>query len=207
MRLKRKNLIIIYLFTASIFLTGLWRFSENEKVFVLEVDNDRLDSISVIVEDIYYYEDGTESCFSQAVFSGSVLPLNNGIVTSAFGYRNDPFSSQDEQTFHNGIDIAVELQTEVLSVSPGIVSFAEYDEVGGNFVKIDHGNGFESYYGHLSEIKVNVGEKITVGQVIGLSGDSGKVTGPHLHFGLYYNGIPVDPDVYFNITKLISHSE
>ena len=94
-----------------------------------------------------------------------------------------------------------------MSVSSGIVCFAEYDEVGGNFVKIDHGNGFKSYYGHLSEIKVNVGEKITVGQVIGLSGDSGKVTGPHLHFGLYYNDIPVDPDVYFNITKLISHSE
>ena len=110
-------------------------------------------------------------------------------------------------SLHSGMDIAVGMGTEVYSIFTGVVVSAKYDDVGGNFIKIDHGNGFESYYGHLSEFKVNEGQKVSAGQVIGLSGDSGKVTGPHLHFGLYYNGAPVDPDVYLNITKLLNPSE
>lgn len=205
MKIKRKNLIIIYLFTAAVFITGLWRFSENEKVYVLENDYDRLSNIAAIVDDIYYLE--SANCFSATVFAESVLPLNYGTVTSDFGYRNDPFGSESKIDLHSGMDIAVEMETEVFSVFSGIVVSSEYDDIGGNYIKIDHENGFESYYGHLSELKVSEGENVSAGQVIGLSGDSGKVTGPHLHFGLYYNGIPVDPDVYLNITGLLSPSE
>ena len=204
MKIKRKNLIIIYLFTASVFLTGIWRFSQNEKICVWENDYTRLDNIAVIVEDIYYNE--SENCFTAPAFSECILPLKYGTVTSAFGYRDDPFGSGSED-LHSGMDIAVEMNTEVFSVFSGTVVSAAYDDIGGNFIKIDHNNGFESYYGHLSQIKVNEGEKISAGQLIGFSGDSGKVTGPHLHFGLYYNGNPVDPDVYLNITKLLNPSE
>ena len=67
MKIKRKNLIIIYLFTAAVFITGLWRFSENEKVYVLENDYDRLSNIAAIVDDIYYLE--SANCFSATVFA------------------------------------------------------------------------------------------------------------------------------------------
>ncbi len=205
MKIKRKNLIIVYLFTASVFLTGLWRFSQNEKIHVLENDYERLESIAVIVEDIYYNE--AENCLSETVFEECFLPLQFGTVTSGFGYRNDPFGAEAKKTLHSGIDIAVDMNSEIFSVFGGTVVSAEYDEIGGNYIRIDHHNGFESYYGHLSQIKVNEGEKVSAGQIIGYSGDSGKVTGPHLHLGLYYNGNPVDPDVYLNITNLLDPSE
>ncbi len=205
MKIKRKNLIIVYLFTASVFLTGLWRFSQNERIYALENDYERLESIAVIVEDIYYNE--TKSCFSETVFKECFLPLQFGTVTSGFGYRSDPFGTETKQTMHSGIDIAVSMDSAVFSVFGGTVVSAEYDDVGGNFIKIDHNNGFESYYGHLSQFKVSEDEKVSAGQIIGYSGDSGKVTGPHLHFGLYYKGNPVDPDVYLNITNLLSPSE
>lgn len=198
MRIKRKNMIALYLFTASLLLTGIWRFSAEERLASVEKDSERLSQISFISTNLYFHEKSVETFSSMPVFEDYVLPLDSGNITSYFGFRNDPFSKEASTDFHKGLDIAVENGTKIIAVYNGVVSAAEYDDVGGNYVKIDHGNGFESYYGHMSELNVSVGEKVLAGQVIGLSGASGKVTGPHLHFGLYYKGVPVDPDVYLN---------
>ena len=118
-----------------------------------------------------------------------------GTVSSEFGYRSDPFGSGDAE-LHSGIDIAVSTGTEVHAFCGGTVTACEYSEIGGNYIKIEHDNGFYSYYGHLSEILVKSGETVSTGQKIALSGSTGKVTGPHLHFQLIYNGRAVDPSSF-----------
>ena len=204
-RLKRNEMIILYLFTAALVLVGIKRFSVEEQISVLPVDGDRVSDYSLVAEKIVVYEDAAEVFSFAPVFNGNSLPLSDGKMTSDFGYRTDPFG--DEQIFHSGTDIAVPLNTDVYAVCEGVVVYAGYDEIGGNSVRIRHGNGFESYYGHLSEFTVSVGDEISEGQRIGSSGDSGKVTGAHLHFGLFYKGSPVDPEVYLNFDKYSQSSE
>lgn len=194
-------MISVYLFTAALFLTGLFRFANEEKTELFGSDEERILDYSIASGSISFYEEETEVFLSAPVFSWQVLPLDSGKITSAFGFRSDPFGTTSEVGFHNGTDIAVPMNSEVYAVSDGVVIAAEYDTVGGNYIRIAHENGFESYYGHLSYIEVSDGESVLSGQLIGLSGDSGKTTGPHLHFGLYYEKNPVDPDVYLNLEK------
>ncbi len=201
MRIKRRNTIIVYLFTASLFLTALWRFSTEEKLKMAVHDEDRISEFSLVTGDIFFYGDTDDVLSAFPTFSECILPLESGNITSDFGFRSDPFNVSSTD-FHSGIDIATELDSIVKAVASGEVITAEYDDVGGNYIKILHDNGFISYYGHLSQIDVKAGEEVSVGQMIGLSGESGKVTGPHLHFGLYYNNAPVDPDVYMNFEIL-----
>ena len=128
------------------------------------------------------------------MFSEYALPVS-GTVTSGFGYRNDPFGSEEAQ-MHSGIDIAAQTGTEIYAFCSGTVTACKYSEIGGNYIQILHDNGFYSYYGHLSELLVSEGETVSTGQLIALSGQTGKVTGPHLHFQLTYNGRAVDPTVF-----------
>lgn len=206
MSLKRRNTIIVYLFTASLFLTALWRFSNEEKLKMSAHDEDRIAEFSLVTGDIFFYGDDIDVFSTVPTFSECILPLKSGNITSEFGYRSDPFKIALSD-FHSGIDIATALNSDVRSVADGEVVAAGYDDIGGNYIKILHENGFVSYYGHLSRIDVEIGEEVSVGQIIGLSGESGKVTGPHLHFGLYYENVPVDPDVYLNFETLSCSSE
>lgn len=207
MRIKRKTAITVYLFTASVFLTALWRFSNEEKLKMLSADEERISSFAVVSDSVTFYGE-TKDVFSYVpVFTECFLPLDSGNVTSDFGYRSDPFGKKSAPDFHSGMDIATELNSDVRAVSSGVVVTAAYDEIGGNYIKISHDNGFVSYYGHLSDIRVAEGEEVYGGQIIGLSGESGKVTGPHLHFGLYYKDNPVDPDVYLNFETMVNTAE
>lgn len=198
MRIKRKNAILIYLFTASLFLTSLWRFSNEEKQKMLLQDSDRLTEFSLMAENVYFNDICEPVLLEIPTFMDCILPLESGNITSDFGYRKDPLNDSGKIEVHNGIDISVKKNSEVYAIANGIVINAEYDDIGGNYIKISHDNGFVSYYGHLSSIKVEKGEEVSVGQVIGLSGESGIVTGPHLHFGFYYKNTPVDPNVYLD---------
>ena len=207
MRIKRKTAITVYLFTAAVFLTALWRFSREEKLKMLSQDEDRISSIAVVSESVNFYGETAEVFLYLPVFTECCLPLDSGNITSSFGYRDDPFGETPETDFHSGIDIAADTETSVKAISGGIVVAATYDDIGGNYIKISHDNGFVSYYGHLSDIQVFEGEEVSAGQIIGLSGESGKVTGPHLHFGLYYKNKPVDPDVYLNFETMVNNSE
>ncbi len=131
------------------------------------------------------------------VFRGFVCPVT-GPVSSPYGYRQDPFSGQTK--YHKGLDIAVEKGTPVKSVFSGTVTESGYNSVGGNYIVIDHGNSVMSYYGHLQVSQVSVGDSVKTGDIIGKSGNTGKVTGAHLHFQLSYNGRTVNPQTYLDFS-------
>ena len=126
-----------------------------------------------------------------------ICPIRYTQITSKYGDRVDPFSGQ--RTFHKGLDMAAPQGSCVLAAQDGVVSVCAYDEVGGWYVVIDHGEQLQTYYGHLSEITVKKGDRVYVGQTIALSGNSGKTTGPHLHFEVVDHGQNVDPAVYIHV--------
>ncbi len=126
-----------------------------------------------------------------------VCPIRYTKITSEYGYRTDPFSGQ--RTFHTGIDMAAPEGSHVLSAQDGLVSTCKYDEVGGWYIVIDHAGQLQTYYGHLSKILVQEGDNIQAGQMIALSGNSGKTTGPHLHFEVVDRGKNVDPASYLYV--------
>ncbi len=117
-----------------------------------------------------------------------------GVITSPFGMRHDPFTGIME--FHNGIDIANVLGTPVKASMDGRVALVGRNRGYGNFIILNHGEGFQTLYGHLSKSLVQKGEYVKAGQKIGLMGDTGYATGPHLHFTIYKNSAPVNPLIY-----------
>jgi len=112
-------------------------------------------------------------------------------ISSNFGWRIDPMSSQQE--YHEGLDIAVWYNTPVLATAPGKVTFVGWNGGYGWSVEINHGHGYSTYYSHLNEIIVSEGEKVDKRQKIALTGNSGKSTGPHLHYEVRVNGVPKNP--------------
>ena len=116
-------------------------------------------------------------------------------VTSEFGYRSDPFTGQSSG--HTGIDIAVPTGTPVRAALPGVVTTATYNAGGyGYYVKIDHGNGMVTLYAHNSKLLVKAGDTVEAGDMVSLSGSTGRSTGPHLHFEVRVNGQRVNPRSY-----------
>ncbi|MCB0376898.1 MAG: M23 family metallopeptidase [Bdellovibrionales bacterium] len=123
----------------------------------------------------------------------SVQPVS-GWVTSGFGYRRSPFSRSSKM--HHGIDIAANFGSKVHAPADGIVSYVGYDGGYGKLVSIDHGYGVVTRYGHNARIHVKLGQKIKRGDIISEVGNTGRSTGPHLHYEVRVNGIPVDPHKY-----------
>jgi murein DD-endopeptidase MepM/ murein hydrolase activator NlpD len=121
---------------------------------------------------------------------GFLFPLD-GEITSYFGNRVDPITG--EADWHEGIDIAGNYGDPVKAAAAGIVSFAGWLGGYGNAVKIDHGGGLETLYGHLESIAVSIGQAVNAGDVIGGVGSTGYSTGPHLHWGVYQDGNAIDP--------------
>jgi murein DD-endopeptidase MepM/ murein hydrolase activator NlpD len=119
-----------------------------------------------------------------------VLP--EGRVSSGYGWRIDPFNGQAR--FHSGTDVKMAYGREVQSAAAGRVTFVGEQSGYGLVVKIDHGNGLETRYGHLSHASVQVGETVRSGQLVARSGNSGRSTGPHLHFEVLENGQAVAPE-------------
>lgn len=117
-----------------------------------------------------------------------------GKLTSKYGYRRDPFTGVT--TFHYGIDIGANQGTTVYSAAYGTVVYTGYNSSSGNYITIDHGNGYKTQYKHLSKILVKTGEVVNKGQKIGLVGSTGRSTGPHLHFEVLLNGATKNPLEY-----------
>ena len=117
-----------------------------------------------------------------------------GRVSSPFGPRKSPFSKR--QIFHEGIDIAAPSGTPVLASAAGTVVTACYNAGYGNLVVIDHGDGYQTAYGHNSKLFVKAGQKVKKGQKIANVGSTGRSTGPHLHYEVRLNGKPVNPRKY-----------
>jgi murein DD-endopeptidase MepM/ murein hydrolase activator NlpD len=114
-----------------------------------------------------------------------------GRITSRFGMRDHPIL--ETERFHTGVDIAVPTGEDIRPMMSGMVVFAGVKGGYGNLVEIDHGNGMRTRYGHLSDTLVKVGDYLSANQVLGLAGQTGYATGPHLHFEVRQNGQPIDP--------------
>ncbi len=123
----------------------------------------------------------------------SIWPVK-GFLCSTFGFRRDPINRTIKM--HEGFDIANKLGTPIHATADGVVIFASIESGYGNFIRIDHGYGITSNYGHLSAILVHVGDRVTRGQKIGLMGSTGRSIGSHLHYEVRINGVQVDPGNY-----------
>ncbi len=123
----------------------------------------------------------------------SIRPVD-GWITSKFGYRKSPFTSRKE--FHSGLDIANKSGTKLIATANGRVSYAAKKMYIGNLIIIDHGFGRVTKYGHLKKLFVKRGQKVKRGDVIGLLGNTGRSTGPHVHYEVRINGTPVNPLKY-----------
>ena len=122
------------------------------------------------------------------------IPL---VVTSKYGYRSHPVTRRYQ--FHKGIDFRAAIGTRVYASRSGKVIFAKWKNGYGKIVGIEHENDFTTWYGHLSRIRVKVGEWVSQGKIIGLSGNTGISTGPHLHFEIRYKGRSEKPSQYLTI--------
>lgn len=120
----------------------------------------------------------------------SIWPTR-GWVTSSFGFRKSPFTGSREK--HEGWDIASRTGSPIRASADGIVVAAGRDSGYGNLIEIDHGYGLVTRYGHNSKHLVKVGDRIKRGQLVALVGSTGRSTGPHLHYEVLLNGVPVDP--------------
>jgi len=123
----------------------------------------------------------------------SIWPVR-GWVTSGFGYRASPFTGLRE--LHEGVDIATHMNADVIASANGVVIKSTRDGGYGNVVEIDHGYGIVTRYGHNSLNLVKRGDRVKRGQVISKVGSTGRSTGPHLHYEVLLNGVPVNPFRY-----------
>ncbi len=117
-----------------------------------------------------------------------------GWITSHFAYRISPFTGKRE--FHYGLDIADRVGTPVEATADGTIIFSGHKGLLGTCVIIDHGHGITTRYGHLSKLLRKKGDKVKRGETIGLMGDTGLSTGPHVHYEVRLDGVPVNPEKY-----------
>lgn len=135
--------------------------------------------------------------------SGMMAMPAPGRFSSSFGMRRHPILGYVRM--HRGVDIAAPWGSPVFAASDGTVQVAGRSSGYGNFIKVNHGNGFGTGYGHLSRILVHSGEHVRKGQQIGAVGNTGLSTGPHLHYEMYKNGVAVNPrSVSFNSMRQLS---
>lgn len=129
----------------------------------------------------------------------SQIPVRAAHNTSAFGWRQDPFTGI--RTFHEGIDLAVPAGHAILAAAPGKVVFAGMHSGYGVMAEIDHGRGIRTRYGHAQGFLVRPGDLVRGGQVIGSVGNTGRSTGSHLHFEVRINGTAQDPQNFLGVSQ------
>ena len=133
------------------------------------------------------------------------VPTRNTSRSSGFGVRFDPFTGHP--AFHSGLDFAGAFSTPIMATAPGVVSFTGVRSGYGNTIEIDHGGGFKTRYAHLQAIAVGVGQRVAVGQRIGAMGSTGRSTGPHLHYEIWVNGRPQNPDRFLRAGEYVQQDE
>jgi murein DD-endopeptidase MepM/ murein hydrolase activator NlpD len=145
-------------------------------------------SLQTLIE---YFED-KRSLYAS---TPSVWPVR-GWVTSPFGNRIGPFNGKIQ--FHEGIDIAAQIGTPVVAPADGVVIKAGFEAGYGNMVELSHGYGLKTVFGHNSRLNVKPGQRVKRGDIIAYSGNTGSSTGPHVHYEVRVNGLPVNPLRYLN---------
>ena len=161
---------------------------------------DLLDQLTRDVEDREKQLDVLETLLADRKVQRDVFlagrPIRKGWISSGFGHRVDPITGQ--RAWHNGVDFAGEEGAEVAALAAGLVVFAGERSGYGQLVEINHGGGYSTRYGHHKELVVKPGEIVRKGEVIGLMGNTGRATGPHVHFEVFKNGRIVDPSTYIH---------
>ncbi|MGO4708801.1 M23 family metallopeptidase [Chryseobacterium sp. 2TAF14] len=135
--------------------------------------------------------------------TASPTPTNstakNVAVSKTPTEKNNAPAEADQMQFHKGLDIAVPFGSDVVATAAGKVIFAGQKGGYGNCVIVSHGNGLATLYGHLSQLVAKTNDKVKVGQVIAKSGNSGRSTGPHLHYEVHKNNAPVNPKLFMSL--------
>lgn len=129
--------------------------------------------------------------------SGWLIPCAYRMVTSPFGPRNTGIAGAS--TYHEGVDLGAPEGTPIYASRTGVVTAATYGSKSGYYVSINHGDGYSSIYMHMTRYVVSAGQAVSAGQLIGYVGSTGVSSGPHLHFGISYNGTYVNPANYVNL--------
>ena len=143
-----------------------------------------------------------DSLQNGAIAIPSEKPVKTGAFTSGYGVRSDPF--QGRAAMHAGIDLSGPVGTPIYATADGTVTTAGWNGGGyGKLVKIDHGRGIETRYGHLSAIGVTAGQRVTRGQLIGRMGSTGRSTGSHLHYEVRIDGRAVNPIPFMKSTDYL----
>ena len=132
--------------------------------------------------------------FANAPLTSFVFPVAYPELSSHFGRRKHPIIKVERN--HSGIDLAAPIGAPIRAIAKGIVIFADPLGGYGNFVVIKHKNGLTSHYGHCEKLRVKTGKWVNAGEVIATVGSSGMSTGPHLHFEIRRDGVPLDPLKY-----------
>ncbi|MDQ3247459.1 MAG: M23 family metallopeptidase [Pseudomonadota bacterium] len=139
---------------------------------------------------------------SGAIAVPSDKPVRTGAFTSGYGVRSDPF--QGRAAMHAGIDLAGKIGTPIYATADGVITTAAFNSGGyGNLIKIDHGRGIETRYGHLSSIGVRAGQRVKRGELIGGMGSTGRSTGSHLHYEVRVDGRAVNPIPFMKSTDYL----
>lgn len=169
------------------------------KSFFNNLSADIKEKYEILTDTIaYIYGKGKNDTYPDNVSLKKYIPENKGIkpfegiITSNFGIRKDPFDKKSKD-FHTGMDIAAAKGTFIKSSFSGIVTETGYTDVAGNYIKIKTDDKLQTFYGHTQFVFVKEGDNILQGQVIATVGDTGLVTGPHLHFEVIYDGNRVNP--------------
>lgn len=131
-----------------------------------------------------------------------IYPMNSKI-TSAFGTKR--VYNNELKSYHSGTDFRAKVGTPIVASNSGIVKIAQNRFYAGNSIVIDHGHGVYSCYYHLSKMHFKVGDFVKKGEIIGLSGATGRITGPHLHYAFRINGIQVDPLQAINVLNQLNN--
>lgn len=135
----------------------------------------------------------------EAEFMPSGMPVRSGFMASNFGTRIDPFSGK--RAYHAGVDFDGNKGADVLTVASGVVVFAGRHPEYGNMIDIDHGNGYITRYAHNDKNLVKVGDVVTGGQLIGKMGATGRATGSHLHFEVWFEGKAINPKKFVSAIR------
>jgi murein DD-endopeptidase MepM/ murein hydrolase activator NlpD len=124
------------------------------------------------------------------------LPVKEVSLGSLFGWRIDPFTGRS--ALHTGLDFPAEVGTPIFAAAGGVVVTQEFHPQYGNMIEVDHGNELITRYAHSSRVSVKKGDLIKRGQKIAEVGNTGRSTGPHLHFEVLVQGVPQDPQKFLN---------
>ena len=173
----------------------------NEELAILELDVEKISrEVNLELSSYGAIYNKVQENIKRIAMIPSLRPVEEGYLNSTFGYRMDPIDNV--KRFHQGQDITVKTGSPIYAPADGVVKRAYYAGGFGNHIKLEHGSGYTTLFAHLSKIKVKHGQKVKRGEIIGLTGNTGRSTAPHLHYEIHHNGKPQNPlDYFFSETE------